>query len=87
MFTVLWLAFGAALLFNPSALDSLWDGLRALPWMVQGIVWVLLLPVVAGLWIWQTDWALWLRVLLVAGLAAANIVAFYPWRSQPRQGA
>jgi hypothetical protein len=85
IFTVLWVSFAAALLFNPGILDGVWEGLRGLPWLVQALVWLLLLPVVAGLWIWETDWALWLRLLLVAGLAVANIVAFYPWRSQTEQ--
>jgi hypothetical protein len=87
LFTVLWLAFVGAILFNPGVLDGVWDGLRGLPWLVQGLVWLLLLPVVAGLWIWQTDWSLWLRLPLVAGLAVANVVAFYPWRSQANQQA
>jgi len=87
LFTILWLAFGVALLFSRGALDAVWEGLRGLPWPGQVIVWLLLLPVVAGLWIWETDWALWLRLLLVGGLAVANIVAFYPWRSQTEQQA
>ncbi len=87
LFIVLWLAFGAALLFSWGTLDGVWEGLRGLPWPVQAIVWLLLLPVVAGLWIWETDWSLWLRLLLLAGLALANIVAFYPWQSPTQQQA
>jgi hypothetical protein len=82
LFTGLWLAFGVALLFSRGTLDGVWERLRGLPWPVQVIAWLLLLPVVAGLWIWQQDWALVVRLLFIAGLAAANIVAFYPWRSQ-----
>ena len=82
LFTALWLAFGVALLFSRGMLDGVWQGLQGLPWPLQVIVWLLLLPVVAGLWIWHQDWALVLRLLLIAGLAVANIVAFYPWRSQ-----
>jgi hypothetical protein len=87
LFTLLWLAFGVTLLFRRDTLDGVWEGLQGLPWPAQATVWLLLLPVVAGLWIWETDWSLWLRLLLVAGLAVANIVAFYPWRSQTQQQA
>jgi hypothetical protein len=87
IFTMLWLLFGAALLLDRDALDGVWEGLRGLPWPLEAIAWLLLLPVVASLWIWEMDWSLWLRLLLVAGIAVANIVAFYPWRSQRQQGA
>lgn len=82
IFAVLWLAFAVALLISQRTLDVVWAGLRGLPLLIQGIAWLLLLPVVAGLWIWQQEWGLWLRLLLIAGLAVANLVAFYPWRQQ-----
>lgn len=85
VFAGLWLLVGVALVFNGDALERVWDGLRGLPWVLQALAWLLLLPVVAGLWIWHTDWSLWLRVLLVAGLGIANIVAFYPWRPHAEQ--
>ena len=66
--TGLWLGFAAALLFNHAILDNVWTAFRALPWAVQGIVWLLVLPVTAGLWIWETDWPFWLRLVLVIGL-------------------
>ena len=59
--TVLWLGFAAALLFNQSILDTAWQSFRGLPWVLQGVIWLLVLPVTAGLWIWETDWPLWLR--------------------------
>jgi hypothetical protein len=78
---LLWLAFGAALVLDPGALDSLWHAIRGLWLPLQAAVWLLALPWVIGLWIWQSAWAPWLRLLLVAGLAAATVYAFYPHRA------
>jgi hypothetical protein len=30
-----------------------------------------------GLWIWQTPWPMWLRLVLVAGLAWWNVYMFF----------
>ena len=76
--TVLWLGFAAALLFNQAILDNVWTAFRALPWAVQGIGWLLVLPVTAGLWIWETDWPHWLRLILVLGLGSVTIYTFFP---------
>ena len=76
--TVLWLGFAAALLFNQSILDTAWQSFRGLPWVLQGVIWLLVLPVTAGLWIWETDGPLWLRLVLVIGLGWVTIYTFYP---------
>ena len=78
--TLLWLGFAAALVFNHALLDVVWTSFRGLPWLVQGVLWVLVLPVTAGLWIWETSWPLWLRLLLVVGLAWMTIYTFFPRR-------
>ena len=79
---ILWLGFGAALVFNHAMLDTVWQTLRGLPVVVQALVWLLVLPVAAGLWIWEkTTWPLWIRLILVAGLAIATIYTFYPKHS------
>jgi hypothetical protein len=76
--TVLWLGFAAALIFNQAILDTVWQSFRALPWAVQGVIWLLVLPVAAGLWIWETSWPLWLRLVLVIGLGWVTIYTFLP---------
>lgn len=78
VFVALWAAFGAALLFNQDALHTTWTALRDLPMVLQVVVWILFLPVTLGLWIWQTDWALWLRVLLIIGLAGGSLATLAP---------
>jgi len=78
LLTALWLGFAAALVFNQAMLDSVWTAFRGLPWTVQGLLWLLILPVTAGLWIWETNWPLWLRLILVIGLGWVTIYTFYP---------
>jgi len=78
IFTLLWLAFMGALIFRREMLINTWQRIRSLHLLVQLILWLLFLPVMLGLWIWQTSWPLWLRLLLVAGLAWWNVFVFFP---------
>jgi hypothetical protein len=83
--TLLWLAFGSALLFNRELLDTVWQSFRSWPLIIQIVVGLLVLPVALGLLIWETPWPLWLRLILVVGLGWVTIYLFFPWRtrSQP----
>jgi hypothetical protein len=78
VFAVLWAAFIVALAISQGSVDAAWTWVRSLPWMLQGIVWLLFLPVMAGLWIWETTWPVLLRLLLVGGLAFWNLIVFLP---------
>jgi hypothetical protein len=78
VFAALWVAFGAALIWSQGSLDQAWATIRGLPLIVQLGVWLLFLPVMAGLWIWETAWPLLLRVLVIAGLAGWNLLVFLP---------
>jgi hypothetical protein len=49
-----------------------------MPFIVQALVGLLVLPVALGLWIWETSWPLWLRLLLVIGLGWVTIYTFFP---------
>ena len=77
-FGVLWLAFGAALVLSQGSLDAAWSAIRSLPIVAQAVVWLLFLPVMAGLWIWETTWPLVLRLVLVGSLAAWNLLVLIP---------
>jgi len=77
-FALLWGAFGVALAISQGSVDAAWTWVRSLPWVLQGVVWVLFLPVMAGLWIWETTWPVVLRLVLVGGLAAWNLLVFLP---------
>jgi hypothetical protein len=76
--TLLWLGFAAALVFNRSMLDTTWQAFRSWPIVIQLVVGLLILPVVLGLWIWETSWPFLLRLLLVAGLAWVTVYTFFP---------
>jgi hypothetical protein len=82
--TLLWLAFLAALLFNRELLATTWLAFRGWTVIAQLTAGLLALPVVLGLWIWQTSWPEWLRLILIAGLAWASVYTFFPKKS-PRQ--
>ena len=49
LFTLLWLVFVAALIFDPARLDAVWSWSRDLPVIAQVVGWVLLLPLMIGL--------------------------------------
>lgn len=76
--SLLWLGFAAALVFNQSILDNIWQALRGMPIFVQVVVWLLVLPIAMGLWIWEMSWPLWIRLILIIGLGWATIYTFFP---------
>jgi len=78
IFAALWVAFGAGLIWNQGGVDAAWQWIRDLPLLIQALVWLLLLPVVAGLWVWETTWPLVVRLLLVGGLAGWSVLIFLP---------
>lgn len=81
LFALLWLAFGAALVWNQGSIDAVWTWISDLPWLIEGVVWLLFLPVMLGVWIWQTSWPLILRLVLIAGLAGWTLLVFpKPWK-------
>ncbi len=77
-FAALWAGFAVALVRDRSSVDRAWLRIRRLPLGVQAIVWLLFLPVMAGMWIWRTTWPAAARASLVACLAAWNLLVFLP---------
>jgi hypothetical protein len=78
LFGILWLAFAAALVWSQGSLDETWRWISGLPLILQGVVWLLFLPVVAGLWAWETSWPLIWRLVVVGGLGVTNLFLFFP---------
>ena len=78
VFGAAWVAFGVALARDPARIERTWRRLRALPLVVQALAWLLLLPVLAGIAAWRTDWPRIARLALVGGLAAWNLLMFLP---------
>ena len=78
IFGVLWAAFAYALFTRTPSLDEAWQAIRALPLVVQLGAWLLFLPVMAGMWVWETTWPLVMRIVVIAGLAGWNLLVFVP---------
>lgn len=80
--TLLWLGFGAVLLFDRTVLDTVWQAFVAFPLVVQVIVGLTVLPVALGLWIWESELPVWLRLVLIVGLAFATVYVLMPRASK-----
>ena len=78
IFAVIWVAFAAGLIFSQGSVDQAWQTIRGLPLIVQIVVWILFLPVMIGLWIWETTWPLIVRLVLVVGIGGWNLLMFLP---------
>jgi len=79
-FAALWAGFLVAMVLDPSILDTVRRSLESLPFLLQAVAWLLFLPLTAGLWVWGTDWAPIVRVVLVVGIAGWNLLTFLPRR-------
>jgi predicted membrane protein len=71
--SVLWLLFAALWIFQSSALLGLYHWIQSLNTVFEVIVWIILLPWVFSLWIWQTSLALWLKILIIFVIAILTI--------------
>ncbi len=81
-FAALWVAFGGALVVSQGSIDGAWHWIGSLPIVVQGVAWLLFLPVLAGMWVWETTWPLVVRLVLVGGLAGWNLLVMLPRAAQ-----
>jgi hypothetical protein len=91
VFVVLWVGVGLALVLSPATIDSLWVTIGASGLIVQVVLWVLFLPVMAGLWVWESSgWAEVIRITLIVAIAAWNLLVFKPngvgWPSRTSTG-
>lgn len=73
-------AFGYALLADPSRLTDAWLWVRSLPLIVQLVLWALFLPWMAALWVWSLSLALWLRIAVVVALLGIAEFLLFPWK-------
>lgn len=81
VFAFIWAAFGLALIWSQGSLDGAWEAIRDLPVLAQGLIWLLFLPVMLGLWIWEASWSLIMRLVLILGIAGWTLLVFpRPWR-------
>jgi len=78
IFAIVWIGFGAALVLSQGSVDQAWAAIRSLPLIIQAIAWVLFLPVMIALWAWEQAWPLLVRLALVVGIGAWNLLVFLP---------
>jgi hypothetical protein len=78
VFAAIWVAFGIALVWSQGSLDQAWETIRSWPLIAQAAAWLLFLPVMFGLWVWETSWPLIIRVLVVLGAAGWNLLILVP---------
>ena len=78
VFAIVWIAFAVALIWSQGSLDQAWEWTGSLPIILQAVIWVLFLPVMVGLWVWETSWPLVVRLALVIGIAGWNLFMFLP---------
>ena len=77
IFVILWVGFITALVVNREWLDMLWNWSQALPMVLRIIIWVLFLPVMVGLWIWESPWSVFGHLVGFAGIVAWTLLAVY----------
>ena len=75
IFVILWVGLVVALVVNREWLDELWAWSQALPSVPKIIVWLLFLPIMVGLWIWEYSWSTPGRLLGFTGIVAWALLA------------
>jgi hypothetical protein len=77
IFAILWVGFAIALVVNRELLDLLWNWVRALPAVAEIIIWLLFLPIMVGLWIWESSGSAIVHILALAGIVVWTTLAVY----------
>lgn len=75
VFVVLWVGFFVALIVNRDWLDQAWEWVQALPAAPRIFIWLVFLPVMVLLWIWESSWSPFWHVLGYAGVVGWTVVA------------
>lgn len=80
IFAVLWVGFAVALAVNREWLDLIWNWVGALPIVAEVIVWLVFLPIMTLIWIWESSWPALVRLLGYAGIVGWTLVAVSSFR-------
>ena len=75
VFALLWAGFAVALVVDREWLDLLWNRVQALPAIAEIVVWVLFLPIMVGLWTWESSWPALVSLLVFAGIVGWTLLA------------
>ena len=73
-----WGAFVALLAASPTTLDDAYAWLTGLPIVWEVLMWILTLPWAVAYVVYDSSWAHWMRVLVVALVVAVHLSACAP---------
>ena len=85
IFTILWAGFAIALITDAEWPSILLDRVQALPTLVEILIWVLFLPIMMVLWIWEASWSTCVTVLAFIGIVVWTILAISSFMKAIRQ--
>lgn len=74
------IAIAYYLFTDPTRLADAWSWIRALPVVVQLVLWALLLPWMLALWVFSTPWPFLVRFALVLGIVLFGEYLMFPWK-------
>jgi len=57
------------MIFSPDTLTDIWNWVGDLATVWEVLVWLVTLPYMLALAIWESDWQTWLRIVLVVFIA------------------
>ena len=64
--------------FSPGTLDDVWHAVHRRALVIQAVAWLLYLPIMIGLWIWERPWPVAVRVVPVLALGAWTVFFLFP---------
>ena len=76
-----WVGFGLAMWAAPELLLDIWEWVGGLSIAAELVFWILGLPWMLALAVWQTAWPAGVQVALIAGIALFSVRTFYPKRT------
>lgn len=77
IFAILWFGFLLALLINQDWLSLLWSWVQSLPLTLRITAWIILTPIMLGLWIWHSSWPISGQILGFAAIVGWTAIAIY----------
>ncbi|HEY3335909.1 MAG TPA: hypothetical protein VGK16_11815 [Candidatus Limnocylindrales bacterium] len=73
-----WIVWLGAFALRPELLAAAWQWVAGWPLAAQAVAWLLALPLMAGMWVSQTDWPPVLSAAVMAGIAGWNLLVLRP---------
>lgn len=75
VFVLTWAGFAYALAVDPAILDDVWAWFQGLQMPLAVVIWIVFLPLVVGLWIWESTWPPLVGLALGLGMLAWTLAS------------